>query len=138
MPQGSNTVHEEGLSAATRNLHRAIVSLQEELEAIDWYQQRVEATDDAALREILKHNRDEEVEHAAMVLEWIRRHDPTFQAKLKAYLFTEGSIVEREAVADLDALHRLDGVGELALERQLAEAQAAQRELAHVGARAAA
>jgi len=100
MPQGSNTVHEEGLSAATHNLHRALVSLQEELEAIDWYQQRVEATDDATLREILKHNRDEEVEHAAMVLEWIRRHDPTFQAKLKTYLFTEGSIVQREAVAE--------------------------------------
>ena len=100
MPQGSNTVHEEGLSAATHNLHRALVSLQEELEAIDWYQQRLEATDDATLREILKHNRDEEVEHAAMVLEWIRRHDPTFQTKLKTYLFTEGSIVQREAVAE--------------------------------------
>ena len=100
MPQGSNTVHEDGLSAATRNLHRALVSLQEELEAIDWYQQRVEATDDTGLREILKHNRDEEVEHAAMVLEWIRRHDPAFQAKLKTYLFTEGSIIEREAVAE--------------------------------------
>src|SRR5256712_2622005 len=99
MPQGSTTVHEEGLSAATRNLHRALVSLQEELEAIDWYQQRVEATDDAALREILKHNRAEEVEHAAMVLEWIRRHDADFSAKLKTYLFTEGSIIEREDIA---------------------------------------
>ena len=96
MPQGSTTVHEEGLSAATRNLHRALVSLQEELEAIDWYQQRVEATDDAALREILKHNRAEEVEHAAMVLEWIRRHDAVFDAKLREFLFTEGPIVGRE------------------------------------------
>ena len=100
MPQSSSTVHEEGLSAATRDLHRALVSLQEELEAIDWYQQRVEATDDAELREILKHNRGEEVEHAAMVLEWIRRHDPDFSAKLKTYLFTEGSIVERETSAE--------------------------------------
>jgi len=100
MPQGSTTVHEEGLSAATRNLHRALVSLQEELEAIDWYQQRVEATDDADLRAILKHNRDEEVEHAAMVLEWIRRHDPAFSATLKTYLFTEGSIIARENIAE--------------------------------------
>ena len=99
MPQSSSTVHEEGLSAATRDLHRALVSLQEELEAIDWYQQRVEATDDAELREILKHNRAEEVEHAAMVLEWIRRHDADFSAKLKTYLFTEGSIIEREDIA---------------------------------------
>src|SRR5437016_14350348 len=98
MPQGSNTVHEEGLSAATRNLHRAVVSLQEELEAIDWYQQRVEATDDTGLREILKHNRDEEVEHAAMVPEWIRRRDPRCQAKLRTYLCAQGAIVGRRAV----------------------------------------
>src|SRR5438132_11029128 len=103
MPQGSNTVHEEGLSSMTRELHRASVSLQEELEAIDWYQQRVEATDDAELREILRHNREEEVEHAAMVLEWIRRHDAGFSAKLKTYLFTEGSIVEREGIPEAPA-----------------------------------
>ncbi|HZF04690.1 MAG TPA: ferritin-like domain-containing protein [Patescibacteria group bacterium] len=102
MPQGSTTLHEAEarLSSKTRDLHRAIVSLQEELEAIDWYQQRVEATDDAELREILKHNREEEVEHASMVLEWIRRHDPDFSAKLKTYLFTEGSIIEREDAAE--------------------------------------
>src|SRR3989441_9792571 len=102
MPQGSTTLHEaeERLSSKTRDLHRAIVSLQEELEAIDWYQQRVEATDDAELREILRHNREEEVEHAAMVLEWIRRHDAGFSAKLKTYLFTEGSIVAREGAAE--------------------------------------
>jgi uncharacterized protein len=98
MPQGSTTLHEseERLSAGTRDLHRAIVSLMEELEAIDWYQQRVEATDDAELREILGHNRDEEKEHAAMVLEWIRRHDPTLSDKLREFLFTDGPIVGRE------------------------------------------
>jgi ferritin-like protein len=87
---------EERLSAGTRDLHRAIVSLMEELEAIDWYQQRVDATDDGELREILAHNRDEEKEHAAMVLEWIRRRDPVFDTRLREYLFTEGRIVGRE------------------------------------------
>ena len=98
MPQGSTTLHEseERLSAATRDMHRALVSLMEELEAVDWYQQRMEATDDAELRDILRHNRDEEKEHAAMVLEWIRRHDPTFSGKLREFLFTEGPIVGRE------------------------------------------
>ena len=95
MPQGSNTVHEDGLSAATRNLHRALVSLQEELEAIDWYQQRVDATKDDALRAILAHNRDEEKEHASMLLEWIRRQDPAFDGHLKKYLFTAAPISER-------------------------------------------
>ncbi|HEX9821499.1 MAG TPA: encapsulin-associated ferritin-like protein [Methylomirabilota bacterium] len=102
MPQGSTTFHEseERLSAATRDLHRAIVSLMEELEAVDWYQQRVDATEDGELREILRHNRDEEKEHAAMVLEWIRRHDRVFETKLREYLFTEGSIVRREEVLE--------------------------------------
>jgi uncharacterized protein len=103
MPQGSTTFHEseERLRPATRDLHRAIVSLMEELEAVDWYQQRVDATEDAELREILAHNRDEEKEHASMVLEWIRRRDAEFDAKLRQYLFSEGSIVARE-----DALER--------------------------------
>ena len=103
MPQGSTTFHEaeEHLTPATRDLHRAIVSLMEELEAVDWYQQRIDATQDVELREILRHNRDEEKEHAAMVLEWIRRRDTAFDAKLRAYLFSEGSIVGRE-----DALER--------------------------------
>jgi ferritin-like protein len=102
MPQGSTTFHEseEHLSPATRDLHRAIVSLMEELEAVDWYQQRVDATQDGELREILRHNRDEEKEHAAMVLEWIRRRDHAFDAKLREYLFTEGSIVAREDVLE--------------------------------------
>ena len=84
------------LSPLTRDLHRAIVSLMEELEAIDWYGQRVDATGDAELRAILAHNREEEQEHAAMVLEWIRRHDTGFDRHLRSYLFTEGSIVGRE------------------------------------------
>lgn len=88
------------LRSETRDMHRAITSLMEELEAIDWYGQRVDATGDAALREILAHNRAEEQEHAAMVLEWIRRHDPGFDRHLREYLFTEGSIVGREATAD--------------------------------------
>jgi ferritin-like protein len=87
---------EERLRPATRDLHRAIVSLMEELEAIDWYQQRVDATEDAELRAILQHNRDEEAEHAVMVLEWLRRHDAVLDRKLRAYLFSEGSIVVRE------------------------------------------
>jgi ferritin-like protein len=76
------------LSDATRDMHRAIVSLMEELEAVDWYSQRAEACKDAELRRILEHNRDEEKEHAAMVLEWIRRRDPRFSKELKEYLFT--------------------------------------------------
>lgn len=80
------------LSDETRDMHRAIVSLMEELEAVDWYNQRVDACKDPALKAILAHNRDEEKEHAAMVLEWIRRKDATFSKELKDYLFTEGEI----------------------------------------------
>jgi uncharacterized protein len=105
MPQGSTTFHEseERLRPATRDMHRAIVSLMEELEAVDWYQQRMDATDSAELRDILRHNRDEEKEHAAMVLEWIRRQDPALDTKLREYLFTEGSIVRREAALEQQA-----------------------------------
>jgi len=82
----------EELSAETRDMHRAIVSLMEELEAIDWYNQRVDACRDPELKAILAHNRDEEKEHASMVLEWIRRKDPKFSGELKEYLFREGPI----------------------------------------------
>jgi len=82
----------EELSAETRDMHRAIVSLMEELEAIDWYNQRADACKDRELKAILKHNRDEEKEHAAMVLEWIRRRDPKFSSELKDYLFTRKSL----------------------------------------------
>jgi len=80
------------LSNETRDMHRAITSLMEELEAVDWYNQRVDACKDADLKAILAHNRDEEKEHAAMVLEWIRRRDSAFDKELKDYLFTEKAI----------------------------------------------
>ena len=82
----------EDLSDETRDMHRAIVSLMEELEAVDWYNQRADACKDPELRAILAHNRDEEKEHAAMVLEWIRRHDARLSSELKDYLFTEKPI----------------------------------------------
>jgi hypothetical protein len=82
----------EELSDETRDMHRAITSLMEELEAVDWYNQRVDACKDKELADILAHNRDEEKEHAAMVLEWIRRKDPTFSKELKEYLFTTKSL----------------------------------------------
>ena len=87
------------LSERTRDHHRAIVSIMEELEAVDWYDQRVEATNDPELAAILAHNRDEEKEHAAMTLEWLRRRDPKLDENLRTYLFTEDSIlaVEEEA-----------------------------------------
>ena len=77
------------LSDETRDMHRAIVSLMEELEAVDWYNQRVDACSDAELKAVLAHNRDEEKEHASMVLEWIRRRDPRFDKELRDYLFTD-------------------------------------------------
>lgn len=82
----------EQLSTETRDMHRAIVSLMEELEAVDWYNQRVDACSNPELRAILAHNRDEEKEHAAMVLEWIRRRDPRFDKELRDYLFTDKKI----------------------------------------------
>jgi ferritin-like protein len=97
----SEGLHESAdrLSPETQDLHRAIVSLMEELEAIDWYGQRVDATGDPELRAILAHNREEEQEHAAMVLEWIRRRDTGFDRHLRTYLFTDGSITGREQTA---------------------------------------
>lgn len=80
------------LRAETRDMHRAITSLMEELEAVDWYNQRVDACTDPVLRAILKHNRDEEKEHAAMILEWIRRKDASFDHELRDYLFTDKSL----------------------------------------------
>ena len=82
----------EKLSAETQDLHRAIISLIEELEAVDWYNQRVDACSDPELKAILAHNRDEEKEHAAMMLEWIRRRDPKFDHELKDALFKQGPI----------------------------------------------
>jgi ferritin-like protein len=83
----------EELSDETRDMHRAIVSLMEELEAVDWYNQRINASKDEQLKVILAHNRDEEKEHASMLLEWIRRRDQVFSKELKEYLFNEKPIV---------------------------------------------
>jgi ferritin-like protein len=83
------------LSEDTKDMHRAIVSLMEELEAIDWYNQRAGACKDPELKAILMHNRDEEKEHASMVLEWIRRNDPAFSKEMKDYLFTEKPIAHQ-------------------------------------------
>jgi ferritin-like protein len=88
---------EDRLSPATIDRHRAYVSVQEELDAADWYDQRVEATTDRDLAAILAHNRDEEKEHASMVLEWLRRHDPMFAQHLRTYLFTTEPITEIES-----------------------------------------
>lgn len=105
MADSSMGLHEakEDLAPATLDRHRGIVSLMEELEAVDWYQQRIDATGDPELRAVLEHNRDEETEHAAMSLEWLRRHDPALDAHLREYLFSEGSIVAIE--------HEVEGGG---------------------------
>ena len=102
MAGSSATLHEspEKLGPERIDRHRATVSLMEELEAIDWYDQRAAAADDDQLRKILEHNRDDEKEHAAMALEWLRRHDPVVDEQLRNYLFTEGSITAKEHEAD--------------------------------------
>ena len=86
----------ERLSKETIAMHQAIVSLMEELEAADWYRQRADDCDDAALKEILLHNMREEIEHASMVLEWLRRNSKDFERELKEYLFTDKDIVAQE------------------------------------------
>ncbi len=112
MAGSSDSFHEplEKLTPATRERHRAIVSVMEEMEAVDWYDQRVDATEDEELRAILAHNRDEEKEHAAMGLEWLRRHDAKWDEHLRTYLFTEGNILEIEE-ADTGGSGRGDGAG---------------------------
>ena len=100
----SETLHEDPtkLGPEVIDRHRAIVSLMEELEAVDWYDQRAKATDNAELRAILEHNRDEEKEHAAMALEWLRRVDPKFDEHLRTFLFKDGPItgIEHEMKAE--------------------------------------
>lgn len=97
---GSLHENEQSLNPEIIDRHRAIVSIMEELEAIDWYDQRVAAATDAELKELLAHNRDEEKEHASMVLEWLRRRDPKLNEHLRTYLFTEGSLLEIEEEAE--------------------------------------
>jgi ferritin-like protein len=99
MGAGSFELHEEGLPPDVVDRHRAVRSIMEELEAVDWYDQRVAATSDADLAAVLAHNRDEEKEHFAMTLEWLRRHDEKLDEALRTYLFADGDIlaVEKEA-----------------------------------------
>lgn len=95
----SDSLHEprESIGESTIDRHRAIVSLMEEFEAIDWYDQRVAATADESLKALLGHNRDEEKEHAIMTLEWLRRHDPVLDENMRMYLFTSVPVTEVEA-----------------------------------------
>jgi ferritin-like protein len=101
MASSSESYHEplSDLSTETRHFHQALVSLQEELEAVDWYRQRADACGDAELKAILLHNMREEIEHACMVLEWLRRRSPDFAEQMETYLFTRAPItaVEEEA-----------------------------------------
>ena len=100
----SDTYHEppELLSGETREMHRAIVSLMEELQAIDWYQQRADTCADPPLKDVLLHNKNEEIEHATMLMEWIRRHSGHFDQMLRRYLFTDAPItaIEKDAEAN--------------------------------------
>jgi len=100
MASSSGSLHEPDLPPDVVDRHRAIVSIMEELEAVDWYDQRATATADADLAEVLGHNRDEEKEHAVMTLEWLRRHDPVLDRHLRTYLFTEGDILAIEHAAE--------------------------------------
>jgi len=98
MGASSATLHDpvDKLKPETPDIHRAVVSLMEELEAVDWYRQRSDACDDEQLRAILEHNMNEEIEHASMVLEWLRRHVPKIDEALKTYLFTTGDVTKLE------------------------------------------
>ena len=115
MAQSSATFHEreDALKPETRDRHRAIVSIMEELEAVDWYDQRVDAAGDDELRAILAHNRDEEKEHAAMTLEWLRRHDEKWDEQLRNYLFTDKPVLEREE--ELEQGDAAEGDGSLGI-----------------------
>ena len=102
MAGSSASLHEDPavLTKECVDRHRALVSIMEELEAVDWYDQRVQATHDPDLAAVLAHNRDEEKEHAAMTIEWLRRNDPKWSEVLSTYLFTDGSILEVEHEVD--------------------------------------
>ncbi|HSS66090.1 MAG TPA: ferritin [Gammaproteobacteria bacterium] len=98
MGASSNTLHapRERLSKETLAMHHAIVSLMEELEAVDWYQQRADDCEDEELKEILLHNMREEMEHASMVLEWIRRNSKDFAAHMDEFLYKKGDIAHHD------------------------------------------
>lgn len=88
--------HESNLSEGTKDVHRALASLQEELEATDWYNQRMDVASDQELKDILEHNRNEEIEHASMLLEWLRRRMPAFDEQLNTYINTKKPILQVE------------------------------------------
>lgn len=90
----------EVLDEKSREISRAITSLREELEAVDWYNQRVAASSDQSLREVMAHNRDEEIEHACMTIEWLRRNMAGWDEELKTYLFTDGSLLDAEEAGE--------------------------------------
>lgn len=94
----SESYHEplDALSTETRLMHQALTSIQEELDAVDWYRQRADACSDEELKQILLHNMREEIEHACMVLEWVRRRNPDFASQMETYLFTKAPITEVE------------------------------------------
>ena len=102
MAGSSDSLHENEavLKPETIDRHRAVVPIMEELEAVDWYDQRIDAAGDGELKELLAHNRDEEKEHASMMLEWLRRHDPKLDEHLRTYLFTDKSLLEIEEAAE--------------------------------------
>ena len=89
----------EALGEEAKNFHRALASLKEEIEAVDWYHQRVDRYTDPDLTRVLAHNRDEEIEHACMTLEWLRRNMPGWDEQLRTYLFTQAPITEAEEAA---------------------------------------
>lgn len=104
----------EELSENARNYTRALNSLKEEIEAVDWYHQRVDTTNDESLKDIMAHNRDEEIEHACMTLEWLRRNMPGWDEELRNWLFKEGDITEHdhESESDTTSSHDL-GIGKI-------------------------
>ncbi|HEX6321429.1 MAG TPA: ferritin-like domain-containing protein [Burkholderiales bacterium] len=124
MAQSSGSFHEntEILKPETMDRHRAIVSIMEELEAVDWYDQRVDAAADGELKAILAHNRDEEKEHAAMTLEWLRRRDAVWDEQLRNYLFTEKPILEVEHAIEESEESGRSGDGSLGIGSLRAEA----------------
>ncbi len=99
------------LTDKTRDVTRALVSLKEEIEAIDWYNQRIDAAKDEGLKQILAHNRDEEIEHACMALEWLRRNMDAWDENLKTYLFNEGNIAELEEGEEEDDQEKKSDLG---------------------------
>jgi ferritin-like protein len=126
MAQSSGSFHEstDKLKPETMDRHRAIVSIMEELEAVDWYDQRVDAAGDEELKAILAHNRDEEKEHASMTLEWLRRHDSVWEEQLRNYLFTDKPILEVErAMEEVEATEEAGGNGSLGIGSLRAEAK---------------